>query len=74
VASRNAACCNPAIGRKQLCTTLKDLIDVSSNEADRIISRLVSVGKLIKAPRLDFGTDDSFILGGCTDKVCPMMM
>jgi hypothetical protein len=57
-----AASTQVGIPRKQLSSIIQDLIDISGNQADKVVERLVSENKLIQVPRAAFETDDTLIL------------
>jgi hypothetical protein len=42
---------------------MENVIDVSSNQADRTIERLINSGKLLEIPRASFEMDDTIVLG-----------
>jgi hypothetical protein len=48
---------------ERLSKTIENLIDVSSNEADRIIAKLIKARKLLQTPRAASEKDDTLILG-----------
>ena len=57
-----AAATNTGIKKSWLSHTIENVIDVSSNQADKAIERLIMSGKLLVVPRASFETDDTLIL------------
>jgi hypothetical protein len=57
-----AAATNTGIKKSWLSHTIENVIDVSSNQADKAIERLIMSGKLLVLPRASFETDDTLIL------------
>jgi hypothetical protein len=57
-----AAPTNVGIKKAWLSKTIENVIDVSSNQADKAIERLITAGKLVVVPRASFETDDTLFL------------
>ena len=57
-----AAATNTGIKKSWLSHTIENVIDVSSNQADKAIERLIMSRKLLVVPRASFETDDILIL------------
>jgi hypothetical protein len=53
-----AAATNTGIKKAWLSKTIENVIDVSSNQADKTIERLVRSEKLLERPRTRFENDD----------------
>lgn len=58
----SVASTNVGIKKSWLSKTIENVIDVSSNQADRTIERLIRSGKLLIVPRATFEPDDTLIL------------
>jgi hypothetical protein len=58
-----AAAIDTGIRKTWLSKTIENVIDVSSNQADKTIERLITSRKLIEIPHASFETDDTLILG-----------
>jgi hypothetical protein len=50
------------VNRGVLSNTIEQLIEVSSSESDRIISRLIKAGKLLEMPKASFETESTVVL------------
>lgn len=61
--SSSSSSSNKGIKKKILSRVIEALIDVSSNEADRVIFRLIKAGKLIEIPKKDNENDSILVLG-----------